>query len=154
MVNKIINFEIHDLTKNDHKYWLELYLKYAEYYEVEIPEDNFNLTWEWINDDEKSLQGIIAKSDNKFIGFAHFRSMPSPLESCEIGFLDDLYVLPEFRGYKIGFSLIERVRQIGENKGWPYINWITKDNNYNARMLYDKIATKTDWNFYELVVKK
>ena len=63
MVNKIINFEIHDLTKNDHKYWLELYLKYAEYYEVEIPEDNFNLTWQWINDDEQSLQGIIAKSE-------------------------------------------------------------------------------------------
>ena len=80
--------------------------------------------------------------------------MPSPLESCEIGFLDDLFVAPKFRGRKIGFKLIQRVKKNAEDKGWPYINWITKDDNYIARSLYDKIAKKTDWNFYELVITK
>ena len=82
-----------------------------------------------------------------------FRSLPSPLDSCEVGFLDDLFVLQEYRGKKIGYSLIEKVHQIGKSKNWPYINWITKDDNYTARTLYDKISTKTDWNFYELTVK-
>ena len=80
--------------------------------------------------------------------------MPSPLDSCNIGFLDDLYVLPEYRGNKIGRSLIEKVKIEGEKQGWPSINWITKDDNYSARTLYDKIANKTDWNYYELIVKK
>ena len=145
-----MNFKINVIKEYHYESWFNLYLKYAEYYKVEIPKDKFKLTWDWLKDENYPLQGIIAEADNRFVGFAHFRSIPSPLESCEIGFLDDLYVLPQYRGNKIGLSLIENVRQIGKYKKWPYINWITKDNNYKARILYDKIAKKTDWNFYEL----
>ena len=150
----MLKIKISIIEKKYYENWINLYLKYAEYYKVEIPKDKFRQTWDWLNNEIHPLQGIIAESDNKFLGFAHFRSMPSPLESCEIGFLDDLYVLPQFRGNKIGLSLIEAVREIGKNKGWPYINWITKDDNYKAKALYDKIANKTDWNFYELEVNK
>ena len=148
----MLNLKIHELNTMHYESWLELYLQYAKYYKVEIPSDKFKLTWRWLNNKDHPLQGIIAEFNDKYVGFAHFRSMPSPLESCEIGFLDDLFVAPKFRGRKIGFKLIQRVKKNAEDKGWPYINWITKDDNYSARSLYDKIAKKTDWNFYELVV--
>ena len=118
-----------------------------------LPKDNFDLTWKWLKSENYPFWGILADVDSKIVGFAHFRSLPSPLDSCEVGFLDDLFVLQEYRGKKIGYSLIEKVHQIGKSKNWPYINWITKDDNYTARTLYDKISTKTDWNFYELTVK-
>ena len=145
--------EIYDIQKKHYKVWIELYHKYAEYYQVDIPKDNFDLTWKWLTSENYPFWGILADVDSKIVGFAHFRSLPSPLDSCEVGFLDDLFVLQEYRGKKIGYSLIEKVHQIGKSKNWPYINWITKDDNYTARTLYDKISTKTDWNFYELTVK-
>ena len=147
------NLEICDIQKKHYEVWIELYHKYAEYYQVDIPKDNFDLTWKWLTSENYPFWGILADVDSKIVGFAHFRSLPSPLDSCEVGFLDDLFVLQEYRGKKIGYSLIEKVHQIGKSKNWPYINWITKDNNYTARTLYDKISTKTDWNFYELTVK-
>ena len=147
------NLEICDIQKKHYEVWIELYHKYAEYYQVDIPKDNFDLTWKWLTSENYPFWGILADIDSKIVGFAHFRSLPSPLDSCEVGFLDDLFVLQEYRGKKIGYSLIEKVHQIGKSKNWPYINWITKDNNYTARTLYDKISTKADWNFYELTVK-
>ena len=147
------NLEICDIQKKHYEVWIELYHKYAEYYQVDIPKDNFDLTWKWLTSENYPFWGILADVDSKIVGFAHFRSLPSPLDSCEVGFLDDLFVLQEYRGKKIGYSLIEKVHQIGKSKNWPYINWITKDDNYTAITLYDKISTKTDWNFYELTVK-
>ena len=147
------NLEICDIQQKHYEVWIELYHKYAEYYQVDIPKDNFDLTWNWLTTENYTFWGILADVDSKIVGFAHFRSLPSPLDSCEVGFLDDLFVLQEYRGKKIGYSLIEKVHQIGKSKNWPYINWITKDDNYTARTLYDKISTKTDWNFYELTVK-
>ena len=147
------NLEICDIQQKHYEVWIELYHKYAEYYQVDIPKDNFDLTWKWLTSENYPFWGILADLDSKIVGFAHFRSLPSPLDSCEVGFLDDLFVLQEYRGKKIGYSLIEKVHQIGKSKNWPYINWITKDDNYTARTLYDKISTKTDWNFYELTVK-
>ena len=147
------NLEICDIQQKHYEVWIELYHKYAEYYQVDIPKDNFDLTWKWLTTENYPFWGILADVDSKIVGFAHFRSLPSPLDSCEVGFLDDLFVLQEYRGKKIGYSLIEKVHQIGKSKNWPYINWITKDDNYTARTLYDKISTKTDWNFYELTVK-
>ena len=147
------NLEICEIQQKHYEVWIELYHKYAEYYQVDIPKDNFDLTWKWLTTENYPFWGILADVDSKIVGFAHFRSLPSPLDSCEVGFLDDLFVLQEYRGKKIGYSLIEKVHQIGKSKNWPYINWITKDDNYTARTLYDKISTKTDWNFYELTVK-
>ena len=147
------NLEICDIQKKHYEVWIELYHKYAEYYQVDIPKDNFDLTWKWLTSENYPFWGILADVDSKIVGFAHFRSLPSPLDSCEVGFLDDLFVLQEYRGKKIGYSLIEKVHQIGKSKNWPYINWITKDDNYTARTLYDKKSTKTDCNFYELTVK-
>ena len=146
------NLEICEIQQKHYEVWIELYHKYAEYYQVDIPKDNFDLTWKWLTIENYPFWGVLADVDSKIVGFAHFRSLPSPLDSCEVGFLDDLFVLQEYRGKKIGYSLIEKVHQIGKSKNWPYINWITKDNNYTARTLYDKISTKTDWNFYELTV--
>ena len=147
------NLEICEIQQKHYEVWIELYHKYAEYYQVDIPKDNFDLTWKWLTSENYPFWGILADVDSKIVGFAHFRSLPSPLDSCEVGFLDDLFVLQEYRGKKIGYSLIEKVHQIGKSKNWPYINWITKDDNYTARTLYDKISTKTDWNFYEMTVK-
>ena len=87
------------------------------------------------------------------VGLAHFREMPSPLRGTNIGFLDDLFVLPEKRGGKVVTLLIEELKKEAIEKNWGIIRWITQDNNYRARNLYDKISQKTDWNTYEMKIQ-
>ena len=42
------------------------------------------------------------------------------------------------------------LKSIGKKAKWAKIRWITRDDNYRARALYDKVATKTDWAMYEM----
>ena len=69
----MMDYDILSLHLDHYKKWLNLYYKYAEYYQVEVPENNFNLTWEWLNDKNHPLRGIVASFENSLIGFAHFR---------------------------------------------------------------------------------
>ena len=146
----MLNLKIYDLNTKHYENWLELYLQYAQYYKVEIPSDKFKLTWKWLNNKDHPLQGIIAEFNNKYVGFAHFRSAPSPLESCEIGFLDDLFVEPDFRGQKIAQKLISHLKSLSKANNWSGIRWITHSSNENAKKLYYKIANNTGFELYEL----
>jgi len=45
---------------------------------------------------------------------------------------------------------LDALKAIGKKQEWAKIRWITRDDNYRARALYDKIATKTNWAMYEM----
>ena len=142
---KIRSIKIED--KND---WKTLFQMYADFYKVKINENTVNVVWQWLNTSEHELQGLVGEINCKVIAFAHFRRMPSPLRGKDIGFLDDLYVHPDFRGQKISEKLIEQLKQISKNKKWNLVRWITRDNNIRAKKVYDKVSNKTNWDVYEL----
>jgi len=130
--------------------WLPLYRGYADHYQVALTESGVAQTWSWLMDQQHPVTGIVAEHQGQLIGLAHFRAMPSPLRGAEIGFLDDLFVDPAARGLKAGEVLLTALKAEAKSKGWPVVRWITRDNNYRARGLYDQIAVKTDWNTYEM----
>ena len=76
--------------------------------------------------------------------------MPSPLRGKDIGFLDDLFVEKKFRGKKIGEKIFKKLSLISKSKEWNLIRWITHDDNFRAKNLYDRVAEKTKWDLYEL----
>ena len=63
-------------------------------------------------------------------------------------FLNDLFVMP---GHRSGgtAALVEVVQAEAKAQGMGVVRWITRDHNYRARSLYDKLAKKTDWVLYE-----
>ena len=142
---KIRSIKIED--KDD---WKALFQMYADFYKVKINENTVTIVWQWLHTSEHELQGLVGEINSKVIAFAHFRRMPSPLRGKDIGFLDDLYVHPDFRGQKIGEKLIEQLKQISKDKKWNLVRWITRDNNVRAKKVYDKISNKTNWDVYEL----
>ena len=142
---KIRGIKIED--KDD---WKTLFQMYADFYKVEINENTMTAVWQWLHTSEHELQGLVGEINSKVIAFAHFRRMPSPLRGKDIGFLDDLYVHPDFRGQKIGEKLIKQLKQISKDKRWNLVRWITRDNNIRAKKVYDKISNKTNWDVYEL----
>ncbi len=143
-------FRIRPVEREDYLEWLNVYQVYAAYYGVELSEMGIANTWSWLMDIRHVMEGIVAESDGEVVGLAHFRAMPSPLRGQEIGFLDDVIVLPEYRSYGIGEGLLEYIRSHGAEAGWGVVRWITRDNNYSARRVYDRVAKRTNWVTYEM----
>tara|TARA_S200000501_G_scaffold366958_1_gene402606 strand:+ start:465 stop:1013 length:549 start_codon:yes stop_codon:yes gene_type:complete len=137
----------------DFENWLVVYQHYADHYKIELNDKGIKATWSWLLATDHPLKGIVAEQSNTLIGLAHYRAMPSPLRGKDIGFLDDLIVVPESRGGDAANMLLNELRLIAERECWGVMRWITKDDNYRARSLYDQLAQKTDWNMYEMSVK-
>lgn len=138
------------LAKDDFEGWLVLYHCYAEHYKVELTKQIIETTWGWLNDPAYPVEGIVADGEAGLVGLAHFRPMPSPLRGAEIGFLDDLVVLPGSRGSGAAEVLMAELEAIAAKREWKTIRWITRDDNYRARGFYDRIAEKTSWTVYEM----
>ncbi|MEY5039186.1 MAG: hypothetical protein RL472_2292, partial [Pseudomonadota bacterium] len=47
-------------------------------------------------------------------------------------------------------ALIAALADEGRKQGWTVIRWITAEDNYRARALYDRVAEKTKWATYDL----
>lgn len=148
-----MNIEVNNLSESDKSEWEKLYRAYAEFYKMPMEQKTLDTVWSWIQNENKDFFGIMAKDEqNQALGFMHFRAMPSPLRGAEVGFLDDLFVLPEARGTDVVDALYEKLNECGNQQGWPFIRWITADNNYRARNVYDKISDKTAWVTYQLAI--
>ena len=141
---------IRKFNKDDFKRWSNLYQEYAIFYNVPMNMDILETLWEWINDENHIVNGICFELNNKILGIAHYRTMPRPIKGQYIGFLDDLFVDPDFRGQKIAQKLISHLKSLSKANNWNGIRWITHSSNENAKKLYDKIANNTGFELYEL----
>jgi GNAT superfamily N-acetyltransferase len=130
--------------------WRRLYDSYAAFYRKPMDDRIAGTVWGWLLDPQHELEGALALLDGRPAGLAHYRRMPSPLRGADIGFLDDLFVAEEARGRRIGERLFEHLAEVARERGWPVVRWITADDNYRARALYDQVGTKTAWNVYEM----
>ena len=96
------------------------------------------------------VNGICFDLEGKIAGIAHYRTMPRPIKGQYMGFLDDLFVEPDYRGQKIAQKFIEHLKSLSKANNWYGIRWITHSSNKNAKKLYDKIANNTGFDLYEL----
>ena len=55
-----------------------------------------------------------------------------------------------FPDLQMGWGLDARWSAIAAERGWPVIRWTTGDDNYRARAVYDKLATRTMWVTYDM----
>ena len=146
-----MNITVNHLTETDKQDWQKLYRGYAEFYNMPMEQNTLDNVWSWIHNNEKEFYGLIARNNkNQAVGLMHFRAMPSPLRGSEVGFLDDLFITPEARGTDVIDLLYKELNDFGSRQGWSFIRWITAENNYRARNVYDKISQKTAWVTYQL----
>ena len=139
-----------EIQLKDKEQWEKLYKGYAVFYKVEMNDKILHTLWNWLHDKSHEVNGLVYEVDENVVGLAHYRRMPSPLRGQDIGFLDDLFVDPEYRGQKIGEKLINKLKEISKSKGWNLVRWITREDNFKAKSLYDRISEKTTWDVYEL----
>ena len=141
---------IRAIKERDKEEWKKIYQDYAAFYQLEITLSILDTVWKWLHNTKHELEGLVYEENNRIIAIAHYRRMPSPLRGKDIGFLDDLYVHPDFRGRRIGEDIINKLNEISKERGWGLIRWITRNDNHSAKSLYDRIAKKSSWDVYEL----
>ena len=141
---------IREIQLKDKEQWKKLYKGYADFYKVEMNDKILQTIWSWLHDKSHDVEGLVYEVEDKIVGLAHYRKMPSPLRGQYIGFLDDLFVDPKYRGQKIGEKLINKMKEISISRGWNLVRWITRNDNTKAKSLYDRVSEKTTWDVYEL----
>lgn len=141
-------------NQEDRAAWAELFQGYARFYKVETNKSKMDVIWSWIHDDNEAFWCLLAKNEQgKAVGLMHYREMPSPLRGTKVGFLDDLFVDPNERGSGIVDALFEKLNEEAKRQYWPIIRWLTADDNYRARAVYDKLATRSMFLTYQMEVK-
>ena len=141
---------IRKLEQKDKENWTKLYNAYANFYKIQMNRGILDTLWIWIHDESHDVKGLCFELEGKIVGIAHYRTMPRPIKGQYIGFLDDLFVEPNFRGQKIAQRLIAHLKSLSKDNNWSGIRWITHSSNKTAKKLYDKIANNTGFELYEL----
>ena len=130
--------------------WEVLYAGYAIFYKVTQTPEMGATVWSWIMDPALETEALVAEdAAGRAIGLAHYRPFARPLSASTGGFLDDLFVDPDLRGLRVADALIEALTAIGRKRGWSVIRWITADDNYRGRGVYDRLAKRTFWITYD-----
>ena len=142
---------IRAVEQGDRAGWDLLYQGYAEFYGVPQTAEMRDTVFGWLMDPDHESEGLVAEDDEgQLIGLSHFRPFASPLRAVTNCFLDDLFVGPDARGSGAAAALIEGVRERATARGWKVVRWITGDDNYRARAVYDRLATRTGWITYDM----
>jgi len=130
---------VRKLEVADKERWLELFKAYIVFYESELSNEQFELTWNRIHSDF-NMNGLVAEQDGKIIGIAHYIFRPSTWAVEDFCYLEDLFVDPAVRGTGAGRALIEALTEIARAAGSTRLYWTTAPENATARRLYDKVA--------------
>lgn len=132
---------VRPLVPSDRAQWEPLWKSYLTFYETELPQQQYDLTFARFQDPAEPMHALGAFDENgKMVGLVHVifhRSCWLPESTC---YLQDLYVDASQRGRGTGEALIEAVAALAREKGAGRLYWLTQENNITARRLYDRVA--------------
>lgn len=131
--------------------WERLYAGYAEFYKVTQTPRMRETVWGWIHDPAHEVGAVVAEdASGRAVGLAHYRAFARPLSASTGCFLDDLFVDPGQRGKRVADALLGHLRAMAQEKGWSTVRWITADDNYRGRGVYDRVGKRTWWITYDM----
>ena len=109
---------------------------------------------EWIFE-KKKAEVIFAVEDGKEVGFAlFFHNFSTFLGRAGI-YLEDLFVLPEYRGKGYGKALLKELARITVERKCGRLEWVCLDWNKPSIDLYLSLGAKPqdEWTIYRLTGK-
>jgi GNAT superfamily N-acetyltransferase len=110
-----------------------------------------SLLREWIFE-KKKAEVLFAMEDGKEVGFALFFHNFSTFLGRAGLYLEDLFVLPEFRGRGHGKNLIRELARIAVERGCGRLEWCCLDWNKPSIDFYLSLGAKKmdEWTVYRL----
>jgi GNAT superfamily N-acetyltransferase len=142
---------IRPLAATDRSRWEVLFEGYADFYGVPQTPEMRDKVFGWLMDADHTSSCLVAEdAAGLVIGLTHYRPFVSQLRACTNCFLDDLFVDPAHRGSGAADALIRGVTDVARENGWKVVRWITADDNYRGRGVYDRLAKRTMWITYDM----
>ena len=110
-----------------------------------------DLLREWIFE-KKKAEVLFATEDGREVGFALFFHHFSTFLGRAGIYLEDLYVIPEYRGQGHGKALLKRLAQITLERGCGRLDWQCLDWNERSIAFYRSLGAEAldDWTGYRL----
>ena len=146
------NFSICMATRSDVPQILQFIRSLAEYEHMENDVVATEaLLEEWLFDRQKA-EVLIAREDDIPVGFAfYFHNFSTFLGRAGI-YLEDLFVLKEYRGRGYGKALLRRLAQITVERGCGRLEWCCLDWNQPSIDFYRSLGAvpMSDWTIYRL----
>ena len=95
---------------------------------------------------------LIAEDDRRPIGFALFFRNYSTWRGRPGLFLEDLFIVEEYRGRGVGAALMGRLRQIVAERGWGRMEWAVLNWNTAAQNFYRGHGARPleDWTLWRI----
>lgn len=140
---------VRPLTDADEARWRELFRGYRAFYKLMEDETVISTVWEWLNDPAHECNALVAEDAGRIVGLAHYRTFSRPSTGTVGIWLDDLFTDPEARGRGAGRALIGTLTNIADAQGRSVVRWITAEDNHQAQVLYNQVATRTSWVTYD-----
>ena len=128
----------------DFEQWRRMFAAYIAFYEAEIDDEMFRITFDRLLSDEAGTHaGLVAVGPDRetLVGLAHVLFHRSTWSPTGYVYLEDLFVSPESRGTGAGRALIEATYAHADALGATRTYWATQHFNETARRLYDRVAT-------------
>jgi ribosomal protein S18 acetylase RimI-like enzyme len=139
-------------TPADRAAWDRLWQGYQRFYKVAIPEAVSDLTWDRLHSAAEPMHAMLAWQGARAVGMVHWIFHRSTWTDGSYCYLQDLYVDEYVRGSGAGRALIAHVRAEAEAAGASRLYWLTHETNTGAMKLYDKVAEKSGFVQYRVVL--
>jgi len=106
---------------------------------------------EWIFE-KRAAEVIFAEVDGKEVAFAVYCQNFSTFVGRAGLYLEDVYVMPEYRGRGIGTAILSELARIAVGRGYGRMEWVCLDWNKPSIDFYLNLGATalTDWTTYRL----
>lgn len=136
----------------DFSAWIVLWNGYNAFYgrsgPTALAAEITRATWARFLDTDEPVHALVAESDGRLLGLAHFLYHRSTIQLEPSCYLQDLFTVEGARGKGVGRALIEAVYESARRAGSPRVYWQTHETNTAAMQLYDRVADKSGFIVY------
>jgi GNAT superfamily N-acetyltransferase len=140
--------DIAPLSPHDRARWEMLFRAYIDFYERELPDQEYERTWRRLGDDDE-IHALGARIDGELVGIVHFMAH-AHTNGPDVCYLQDLFTDAGSRGRGVGRALIAAVADWARVRGCGRVYWATQRGNTTARSLYDQIAESAGFLIYRM----
>lgn len=92
--------------------------------------------------EKKRVEFMLSEWEGKPVGYVALFETYSTFEARPTLFLDDLFVLPEYRGRHVAYELFRFCIREAKRRDCGRMEWIVKDDNLPAFGFYDHLQAK------------
>lgn len=147
-----MNISVRKAKKSDSYGFIELVLALAKFESLSPPTSEGRRRLVRDIFDKRKLSLYLAFVEGKAVGYALYFFTYSSFLARPTLYLEDIFVLEEYRGKRIGLKLFRSCAREAKQNGCGRMEWNVLTWNSNAIRFYEKLGARRlkEWHYYRL----